>query len=162
MPEQSRDIESLYRAHAPALLGYLRRSFGPALPAEDLLQETFVQALRRMDKLAAARCPRGWLFGIARRVGLSALRRCRPHQPLPDLAAPPQRAGAEQVELVRRALALLPPAQREALELRLLEGLSYEEIAAALAVPLGTVRSRLHEAVRRLGEQLARQRGQSE
>jgi len=50
-------IEHLYHAHGPALLGYLQRSFGRCAAAEDLLQETFLQALRGQDRLAAANSP---------------------------------------------------------------------------------------------------------
>ena len=148
-------VEGLYNAHGQALLGYLRRSFGNAEAAEDLLHETFVQALRRLDRLTGAASPRAWLFGIAHRVGLAALRRRR-CQPLPeDLAAVQAQEADERIERMRRAIGRLPPHQREALQLRLVEELSYDEIAAVLDIPVGTVRSRLHNAVRTLGELVA-------
>jgi RNA polymerase sigma-70 factor (ECF subfamily) len=53
---------------------------------------------------------------------------------------------------MRRAIGRLPPHQRETLQLRLVDDLSYDEIAAVLEIPVGTVRSRLHNAVRTLGE----------
>jgi RNA polymerase sigma factor (sigma-70 family) len=152
-------VEGLYNAHGQALLGYLRRSFGHAEAAEDLLHETFLQALRGLDRLTAAASPRAWLFGIARRVGLAALRRRR-MQPLPDgLAAAEAGQADERLERMRRAIGRLPPPQREALQLRLVEELSYEEIAAVLEIPVGTVRSRLHNAVRMLGGLVARDMG---
>jgi RNA polymerase sigma-70 factor (ECF subfamily) len=152
-------VEGLYNAHGQALLGYLSRSFGHAEIAEDLLHETFVQALRRMDRVAAAASPRAWLFGIARRVGLAALRRRR-MQPLPeDLAVAEAEPADERLDRMHRAIGRLPPPQREALELRLAEELSYEEIAAVLEIPVGTVRSRLHHAVRTLGDLVTRDSG---
>ncbi|NUQ45287.1 MAG: hypothetical protein HUU22_04560, partial [Phycisphaerae bacterium] len=81
------DLERLYRDHGPALLAYLRRRFAGRQVAEDLLQETFVQALRTFDGLAQAASPRAWLFAIARHVGLSAQRRRRETTLSPETAA---------------------------------------------------------------------------
>jgi RNA polymerase sigma-70 factor (ECF subfamily) len=142
-------IEHLYQAHGPALLGYLQRSFGRCAVAEDLLQETFLQALRGQDRLAAVDSPRAWLFGIARHVGLTAVRRHRPTQSLdvvPEALVEPN----PELAAMREAIAQLLPAMREPLELRLRENLSYEEIATMLEIPLGTVRSRLHTAMQKL------------
>jgi RNA polymerase sigma-70 factor (ECF subfamily) len=148
-------ISALYREHAPALLGYLQRAFGRAGSAEDMLQETFLRALQAADRLASATSPRAWLFGIARHVGLDAIRRGGRQRPLPqELSAPPAAAGDRRLDQVRRAIECLPAEQRETLELRITGGLTYEEIAAALDVPIGTVRSRLHNALRRLREGL--------
>jgi RNA polymerase sigma-70 factor (ECF subfamily) len=143
-----RDFERLYNAHGAALLAYLRRGFGRCAAPEDMLQETFVQAMRRPQRLAAAQSPRAWLFGIARHIGLTAARRHRPAQPLDanqhaDQAVP-------QIADLRELIATLPPALRETLELRLRERLSYEEIAQVLGIPMGTVRSRLHAAMQQL------------
>jgi RNA polymerase sigma-70 factor, ECF subfamily len=157
--ERIENLAGLYKAHGPDLLRYLRRrrcagTGGPS--AEDLLQETFVQALRRSDALAGARSPRAWLFGIARHVALTAARRARPMQPLDALAISAGRESAAdedpRLDAIRSAISGLPDILREALELRLREGLSYEETADVLGIPVGTVRSRLHHAVRRLRE----------
>jgi RNA polymerase sigma-70 factor (ECF subfamily) len=146
------DIENLYRTHGSALLAYLR-SVCRWVPAEDLLHETFVQALRRPGQLDQAVSPRAWLFGIARHVGLTAARRHRPMAMLDADHAQPEQPTTDLMD-VRAAIANLPPVLRETLELRLREQLSYEEIAHVLAIPLGTVRSRLHTAMRQLREQL--------
>ncbi len=149
-------VETLYQRHGRALLGYLGRSFGRSEAAEDLLHETFVQALRRADRLGDAASPRAWLFGIARRVGLASLRRRR-MAPLPaDVPLAPAAEVDDRLDGLRRAVAALPQPQREAMELRLVDGLSYEEIAGVLDVPVGTVRSRLHGAVQRLREEMLR------
>jgi RNA polymerase sigma-70 factor (ECF subfamily) len=142
--ERDVEIETLYHRHAPDLLAYLRRSFGHH--AEDLLQEAFLHALRSRDQCLRAASPRAFLFGIARHVGLSHARRSRPAAPLPDLPAPPAPEAAP-LDAMRTAIHSLPPQIRETLELRLREDLSYEEIAAVLQIPLGTVRSRLHTAL---------------
>ena len=150
MDEAVTRLETLYRDVGPSLLAYLRRGFGDPHTAEDLLQETFVQAIRRIERLSQVVSPRAWLFAIARNVAATALRRRRVSGPLPiDLPAV-EPTEDQRLEEVRQAIAALPDAQREALELRLRGELSYEEIAAVLEIPLGTVRSRLHHALRRL------------
>src|SRR5438105_2440390 len=110
-------FDAAYREHGPALLAYLRHRAGPA--AEDLLQETFVQAIRGAERFAEAISPRAWLFGIARNVAMAARRRLRVHVPLPDEFATKQPAEDARLETMRSAIARLPEVQREALELRL-------------------------------------------
>lgn len=144
------EIETLYRTVGPGLLAYLRGGFADATTAEDLLQETFCQAARRHDRLAAARSPRAWLYAIARNLAITALRRRRPTAPLPVELPADESTPDPRLEPVRAAIAQLPNEQRETLELRLHGELTYEEIATVLNVPIGTVRSRLHNALRRL------------
>ena len=152
MDEGTSQLESLYEAHGPALLAYLRRLAGGREMAEDLLHETFSCALRRPERMAEVVTPRAWLFRIARNVAISSLRKGRDHtEPLGDVA---ERTDVEDPRLdrMRRAIAALPDALREAIELRLRQELTYEEMAAVLAIPVGTVRSRLHRAVQQLRE----------
>ena len=144
-------LEVLYREHGAALLQYLRRRVGGGEPAEDLLQETFLQALRGADRLDGVVSPRAWLFTIARNVAAVARRCRRPTVQLAtDVPAADDAGRDPQIEQMREAIAGLTERQREILELRLEHELSYEEIACALQIPLGTVRSRLHHAVARL------------
>jgi len=148
-------LENLYRDVGPSLLAYLQRRFGDVHAAEDLLHETFFQAARRQEGLTIAVSPRAWLFGIAKNLALTAHRRRRATCPLSSVLTTPEATDDPRLELVREAVGRLPAAQREALELRLREGLSYSEIASALAIPVGTVRSRLHHAVHRLRASMA-------
>ena len=145
-------MEELYRAHGPALLAYLRRQVRGA--AEDLLQETFVRVLGGTNGLAHAASERAWLFGIARNVAREARRDRRGRALVGDVAAVDAGEDDEPLTRMREAIARLPDGQREALELRLSEDLSYEEIAQVLEIPIGTVRSRLHHAVRSLRDAL--------
>jgi RNA polymerase sigma-70 factor (ECF subfamily) len=148
-------LEGWYRQHGPALLRYLRGSFGSGEAAEDLLHETFVQALRRADRVDSTVSPRAWLFAVARNVGVTWLRRRHATTPLPaEHPAKETRQDDPRLERVRQSLGRLPTPQREALELRLRDSLSYEEIADVLGIPVGTVRSRLHHAMRRLRDDL--------
>jgi RNA polymerase sigma-70 factor (ECF subfamily) len=152
MDETLNNLEQLYRETGPALLTYFRRQPALAAVAEDLLQDTFMRALQRTDRLQASVSQRAYLFGIARHVGLDALRRRRPTEELAAESAATAPAEDDRLEPLRGAIAGLPALQREALLLKLQHELSYEEIAEVLAIPVGTVRSRLHHAVRRLRE----------
>jgi RNA polymerase sigma-70 factor (ECF subfamily) len=143
------DIEDLYRQHGGILLAYLHRGFGRCAAPEDLLQETFLHALRHPDRLAAAGSQRAWLFGVARHVGLTAARKHRPAMSL-DLNEPHRTESRPELAAMREAIDQLPPLLKEALELRLRENLTYDEIAHVLDIPIGTVRSRLHFALRQL------------
>ncbi len=153
MPSDPSRLEHLYRELGPSLLSYFRQQ--RAVPAEDLLQETFLRAARHPERLDHAASPRGYLFGIARFVRLDALRQAPPPQELlADVAGPAPEGGGEQLDAMRAAIAALPELQRETLLLKLQQELSYEEIAHVLAIPVGTVRSRLHHAVARLKQTL--------
>jgi RNA polymerase sigma-70 factor (ECF subfamily) len=151
MDDNLHTLEHLYRETGPALLTYFRRQPAVAGLAEDLLQDTFVRALRRLDRLQAAVSPRAYLFGIARHVSVDAHRRMRPNEALAPVDEPATADPEdERLEPMRAAIAALPERHREALLLKVQHELSYEEIATVLGIPVGTVRSRLHHAVLRL------------
>jgi RNA polymerase sigma factor (sigma-70 family) len=143
-------LEALYRDVGPDLLTYLRRAAGDLHTAEDLLHETFLQAARKLERLADAVSVRAWLYAIARHVAWTAYRRRRPGVALPAGLVASEEVEDPRMEPMRQAIEELPAAMRETLELRLRSGLSYEEIAEVLAIPVGTVRSRLHGALRLL------------
>ena len=152
MDDSTRQLERHYIETGPAVLAYFRRRSATAPMADDLLQETFLRAWRQRDRLRSAISARAYLFGIARHVGLDALRRVRLTERLePELVAVEcDDAGDERLENMRSAIANLPEMYREALRLKLEHELSYAEIAEVLDLRIGTVRSRLHYAVLRL------------
>ena len=154
MDTQLDQLERLYREMGPALLGYFRRQPALAGTAEDLLQDTFVRALKRIDRLQASVSQRAYLFGIARHVCIDALRRLRAVEELPAETPAMTLTTDERLEPMRLAISELPEMQREALLLKLQQELSYVEIAEVLAIPVGTVRSRLHHAVLHLRQTL--------
>ena len=153
MAESQAKVEGWYREYGSVLLRYLTRRFGRS-GADDLLQETFVQALRGPQRAGETVSPRAWLFGIARHVGISAFRRRKLTVELPDSVPTPTTKADERLDEMRQAIAKLPGEMRETLALRLADDLSYEEIAAVLEIPVGTVRSRLHNAVKKLREEM--------
>jgi RNA polymerase sigma-70 factor (ECF subfamily) len=156
--------------HATTVYRYLVRRVGPH-DADDLTGEVFRIAFERRDAFDTERADaRPWLYGIATnliaRRGRSAVRHDRAVARL-DATAPEDFAervtesvyAAALLPEVRAAVNALPEAERDALLLAAWEGLSYADIAAALAVPVGTVRSRLNRARTKLRE-LASVRGE--
>lgn len=158
-------LHHLYRAHGATLRQALAR-LAPTLDADDLLHETFVVALEHVGKLASARQPRAWLFGIglklaATRRRTSRLRRFFGLEVVSELPGVDSASrSVEQRDAQRRveaALASLSQAHREVFVLFELQGLSGEEIAEACGVPLKTVWTRLFHARKQLGAALERQ-----
>jgi RNA polymerase sigma-70 factor (ECF subfamily) len=151
MSDAAGQLEHLYRDLAPALLAYFRRQPTLGRLAEDLVQDTFVRAIRGVNRLQSSASPRAYLFGIARHVSIDALRQHRPTEELVD--EPPAETPPpvdERLFVLQNAIAALPGPQRETLVLKLQHELSYEDIAEVLGIPIGTVRSRIHHAVAHL------------
>lgn len=153
---QTADLETIFRECGKDLSAYFVRRHGKTESADDLVQESFLQLARRLREGQAVSSPRAYLFGIARHVSLAIFRR-RGSAAEPLETASEQAVSAEpdaRLEAARETIASLPALQREILDLRFAHGLSYAEIATALAIPVGTVRSRLHYAVALLRQQL--------
>lgn len=153
MDNRLADLERLYREAAPELLRYLTGRLRRREEAEDVLQATFVEAARCYERLSSADSPRAWLYAVARNLLAARQRRAGLVQwsSLPD--EPAERAADQaddRLDSMRLAIAALPDPLRETLELRVSHDLSYLEIAAVLDVPVGTVRSRLHNALEQL------------
>ncbi|MFK0241922.1 RNA polymerase sigma factor [Microbacterium sp. NPDC090281] len=162
--QQPAIFAELFDRHARAINAFATYRVGRH-SAEDVLSETFLVAFRRradFDTDAESASP--WLFGIASRL----IRRHRAeeakqwrsfaesisrqdHSSLGGLEDAMARVDAERdVEALRGRIAALAPKDRETLLLYAWEGLSYEEVAVALGVPVGTVRSRLSRVRKRL------------
>lgn len=144
-------VQGWFEAHREELVRYARRRVG-ASDADDVASEVLTRALAAVARYNSAD-PRPWLFGIAANV-ISEHRRAENRQwrAIGSLAAQTGRTAAKEWSEQQlhprfvQALAELPTAQREALLLVVWGELSYEECAAALAVPVGTVRSRIARA----------------
>lgn len=122
-----------------------------ATAAEDLTQETFVRAYRARLRYKPTAPPGAWLRRIGVNLAISHLRRQKLSRFLPArLYVTPDRREYDQAEardVVTKALAALSPKLRAAVVLHYYEGMTREEIAAALAIPAGTVASRIAKAV---------------
>ena len=153
--DRGQRMENIYREIGPELLSFFQRRHGSSETAEDLLQETFAALMKHPERLWQADSPRAYLFGVARNLSAELHRRSHPMEELPAEPQMNEEAPADpRLEVMREGIARLNAASRQVLELRLDRELSYEEMAAALGVPVGTIRSRLYHAVRRLREHL--------
>jgi len=135
-------------AEIPRLRRYARALTGDDGEADDLIQDTLERALPRRAQWREGDSPRKWLFSILHNLHVDGLRRKSrrpPHVGLDSVGADqsaPAADGASGRDL-DRALQLLASEQREVVLLVGLEGLSYAEAAEVLAIPIGTVMSRL-------------------
>jgi len=155
------DVAALVRQHHQALCRYAYRLTGSTADAEDLTQQTFLTASRKIEQLRDAGKARSWLFTVLRSCFLKAKRK---KVPIPvgslefDIEAVPRAAPrGEEIdgERIQAALNELPDEFRLVLVLYYFEERSYKEIAAELDVPLGTVMSRLSRAKSHLRRRLA-------
>ncbi len=144
------------------VLGVAYRVCGDAALADDMAQETFVRVWDKLHTFRPGGSFRAWICRIASNLTIDALRRHKPTADIEQVSLPapgsqPEAMAVahERAAAVRAAIAALPEHARTALVLREYEGLSYGESAEALDVPLGTVKSRLSDARRRLREALA-------
>lgn len=136
----------LYRRFAPFVHGVLL-SRVPFAEADDVVHEVFLFALERLPGLREPAAFGPWIAAIARRKAVDHYRRRRPSEPL--AAREPAASGADagvtmEARRALRAILELPAAYRETLILRLVEGLTGPEIAAATGLTPGSVRVNLH------------------
>jgi RNA polymerase sigma-70 factor, ECF subfamily len=121
---------------------------------DDVLQDVWLSVFRALPKLNDASAFHAWLFRIARDRVSREFRRMRHEFALDDELVndvpAEEREEDADLDLVREHLTLLSPPHREALALRFIEDLSYEEIARVTGSSVGTVRSRIHYAKRAL------------
>jgi RNA polymerase sigma-70 factor (ECF subfamily) len=143
------------RWHQP-LWSYVRRMTGNDADAEDLAQEIWIRVIRGIARVRDGARLRGWLFGIARRVLMDRLRRAYAAPPEADVDVGTLPAEIDPVDSeadlasLEAALDTLPVVERDVLTLFYLRDLSLAELADALDVPVGTVKSRLFRARRML------------
>jgi len=165
----------LVRRYEGELYGYLRRYLGDGDLADDVFQNTFLQVFTKIRHYEAGRPVRPWLYTIATNQAIDALRRAGRHQAISlDLEREETRAadvpqllgflesrgpsplehvqGEERRQLVRASVDRLPDFLRQVVILAYYQGLPYKEIADIMGIPVGTVKSRLHAALRRLHE----------
>ena len=156
------------------LYNYLRRFLGDGVLAEDVFQTTFLQVHVKRELFESGRRFRPWLYTIATNQAIDAQRRNRRHRRLSldqahrssgeDLGtlmevvatsdSTPYEAAesGEQAEWVRDAVDKLPDPLQNTVRLVYFRGMKYRDAAKVMSVPVGTVKSRLHSAIQRLGQ----------
>jgi RNA polymerase sigma-70 factor (ECF subfamily) len=158
---ESRPLEILIHRYRRRVYGVVFRAVGRTSEADDLFQETWIRVARRASTFDPARRFAPWVATIATNLALDASRRAARYVDDDAEARADEQgegtAGPEQALLaaharqdITRALAALPDRMRQAVLLRYFDELSEEEMAASLGVPRGTVKSRLHNALKSL------------
>jgi RNA polymerase sigma factor (sigma-70 family) len=158
-------LEEAYRALGPLVLSYVGR-YVPQPDVEDVLQRVFYEVWRVRDRYDPDRSLRGWVLGIARKRAIDQLRKRRdvvvPLDSMRNIAGDDGRAFVDRLgwaDEVRGALDMLPELQRNVIELAYFDGYTQTEIAAALDIPLGTVKTRTARGLQRLAGLLENTRG---
>ena len=176
--EDRRAFEQLVHRYEKELYNYLRRYLGDAEMAEDAFQGTFLQVHLKCDRFEPGRKVRPWLYTVATNQAIDAQRRNRRHRMVSldrrsagrgydddagslaqllqsEEVDPLERAeSAEQHGFIRQEVDRLPSALKEVQILVYYQGLKYREAAEVLSIPVGTVKSRLHAAIRKLNQAL--------
>jgi RNA polymerase sigma-70 factor (ECF subfamily) len=159
----------VYRYERP-LFAYLRRLLHSDQLAEDVFQSTFLRIHQKRRSFDVTRRFQPWLYAVATRQAIDALRREKRHRrkapqsagagvadttlddmPAADATPVEQVACREERQRVRAAVGRLSAVQQRAVQLIYGEGLAYREAAGVLGVPVGTVKSRVHSAILALG-----------
>jgi RNA polymerase sigma-70 factor (ECF subfamily) len=155
-------LDLLYTRYGRTAYSVAYSVLGDAEAAEDAVQDAFLTIWRRAETYISSRgCARTWLLTVVRHraIDIARGRAARPHGvALEEVVAlvagdpDPSTEALRRIEAVsvRTAISTLPPAQRQVVELAFFIGLSYPEIADRMALPLGTVKSRIRLALDRL------------
>lgn len=166
-------LETLYEQYAPAVMGLALKMLGDRASAEEVVQETFWRVWRNADSFCEQQGAfPNWLFGITRNLAIDTWRRVKVRpQPIfddkeeqqlennPDPQADVMESAWTTIKhvQVRQALSILPPNQREVVEMAFFWGLTRQEIAEKIGVPLGTVHTRARLGLQKLREALQEQ-----
>ena len=171
---QAERFELLVRRYSQELFRFAYRLLGSPAAAEDIVQETFLQVHLSMERFDVSRRFRPWVFTIAANKARDYLRsqKRRPEVPLDAVADGSSDGGAsfsdllsgrsvapavalereERSSRVRQLVEQLPLYLKEVLVLGYYHGFAYKEMANLLDVPIGTIKSRLHSAVAKMGD----------
>jgi RNA polymerase sigma-70 factor (ECF subfamily) len=148
-------FETLYHRHRDWTVNLAFRFTGDEALALDVMQETFLYLLRKFPGFELRARLHTFLYPAVRNLALAARRkagRCQAGDAGDEILArlPAPETGRALDDRLAAVLANLPAPHRETLLLRFVDGLSLEEVSEALEIPLGTVKSRLHNALKTL------------
>ncbi|OFZ88587.1 MAG: RNA polymerase subunit sigma-24 [Betaproteobacteria bacterium RBG_16_64_18] len=146
--------------HIPRLRRYARALLGDRYAADDLVQDTLERAWNKFHLWRPGSDLRAWLFTIMHNVFVNQVRSKRSEiektmEELPVVAVRATQSDSLEIADVERALRALPDEQREVLILVAIEEMTYDEVSRALAIPIGTVMSRLSRARERMRRLIA-------
>lgn len=164
-------FEAFVHTQAPRLVGFFLRLGAQRPEAEDLCQDTFLKMFQSAQSYRPQGKPEAYALRIARNAWIDRRRReairpwharyqtrdeleVQPHDRLTSKETSPQRAAStlEEMGRLQQGVATLPDGQREVFEMGVLQEMGYAQISELLQIPVGTVKSRMFNAVRRLRE----------
>ena len=160
--QDDKAIAILYRRHTPLLRSVAGRILNNDCDVDDLLQVVFLEVWRQAAHYDETKGKAlGWIVTLARRRAIDKVRTMQTYsraqerlreepEPAPHLGADEEVAASDTATIFRRVIATLPVAQREALDFAFYRGFSHREIAAHTGVPLGTIKTRLELALRKV------------
>ena len=158
-------LATLYRRHTPLLRTIIARVVNNDTDVDDLLQEVFVEIWNRVESYDETKGKAlGWIVTLARRRAIDRVRRKQAYSRAEERFRESTQATSEAMhpstdreamngdtaEIFQRILTTLPPKQREAVQLAYYSGLSQRDIARRTGIPLGTIKTRLELAIRKL------------
>lgn len=157
------DFEAIVREHRGTVYRVARRMLRSHEEADDVTQETFVRAWRALPGFRGEAPVRAWLLRIALNLVRNRVTRRPPEDPIDDALDPGSTDGGAEGEAerdearaaVRRAVAGLPPRQREVVILKVFSEMTYEDVAGAMGLTEGAVKAHLHQAVANLRRRMA-------
>ena len=157
------DVDSfneLFRIFSPQVVAFFRKRGHQVNIAEDLAQEVMLTVYRKAGQVRDSRLFRAWLFKVARNAAHRYFARCSREVPTVDLAdmtdmlPDPVNISSRGASEFREWMKFLEPQEREAMLLRFVEQWEYHEIAAAKAIPIGTVQWRVFNSKKKLARHL--------
>ncbi len=158
-------LEDAYRTLGPLVMSYLSR-YVPQNDIEDVMQRVFYELWRVHERYDPGQPLRAWVLGIARKRAIDHLRKRRdvvvPLDSMREITGEDGREVAERLvwaDEVRTSLDKLPDPQRQVIELAYFDGYTQSEIAVALDIPLGTVKTRTARGMQRMAGLLESSRG---
>jgi len=173
----SRALEVLYDRYGRIVYSFALRIVGDRLLAEEVLQEAFTRCWRQSERFELAKGNlASWLLSITHNLAIDEVRKRQRRPQRADLVditdvlrgqedttvdVEEAAEASELREQIQRAMALLPDAQRQVIELAYFGGLTQREVAALLNEPLGTVKTRMRLGMQKLKELLPAQEGAS-
>ena len=155
-------VSRAWEAHEAELRGFLRHGLGDEHAAEDLLQDTFIKAMREGQGFCSLDNPRAWLFRVARNAMTDRLRAAKPVEPIElhaeslPLAEPEPTPPVDALtSCLERVLSELAPEEADVLRSCDIEGQTQKDFAAAHGLSLPATKSRLLRARQRLRDRMA-------
>lgn len=160
--ESKQAFRLLFDRHGGLVLGYCTRLLADRSLAEDVAQEVWMKVIQNAETYEPRQQLRPWLLTIARNTSLNVMRRRKNWEELEDGHDVPEESAdllqsfvaENEARAIRDAIDALPEAQRTAISLLTIEGLPYDEIAHAMNLSLGSVKTHIHRARLALAESL--------